>query len=613
MRLGPKIALGFACVVLITAMLGGYAYQQMGRAAAGAQRLEAAYLAEMNLAIRAERRQSAIMYAVLQWSGTGQAGWMEQVGKAQPELHQAIADLDALARRTPELADLPAAVVVLQRQEKAYAELIPETVRLQAEYLAARDSAALAGPAFEASCNAFRDRLRVLFDEELAAKAAEADLRRRMDRVYQINGIIDHGNAIRIAFWQAQARRDSNVLNGTDEHFTAITQPLGALLGSVRDPGQRQHLQAALDSSAIYHQAITEVRRLLQAGAELAQRRIEAGNGLLDAAQALSRSARDQTVAIAKASSADLGRTQHLTLAGVIAAVACAAILAGLLTVGVVRVLARIVGALGDCSTQTAAASQQVAQGAQTLANGTSNNAAVLEETNMSLEEMNMQMQQVARSSESANQAAAQARTAGERGAHAISELTTAIAAIKANADKTARIVRTIDEIAFQTNLLALNAAVEAARAGEVGKGFAVVAEEVRNLARRASEAARSTAQLIEESVHASDHGVQLSHGVSGVVEEMTGASLRVNELCSEVATGANEVAQGLSMVTASMSQMDQAIQANAAGAQENSAIGEELSAQAAALALQVRELESLIRTPRHVPPPTVAKAATPP
>ena len=100
-----------------------------------------------------------------------------------------------------------------------------------------------------------------------------------------------------------------------------------------------------------------------------------------------------------------------------------------------------------------------------------------------------------------AKELAAQARAAADVGATDMQEMTTAMADIKSASDNIAKILKTIDEIAFQTNLLALNAAVEAARAGEAGMGFAVVADEVRNLAQRAASAAKETADKIADSV----------------------------------------------------------------------------------------------------------------
>ena len=261
----------------------------------------------------------------------------------------------------------------------------------------------------------------------------------------------------------------------------------------------------------------------------------------------------------------------------------------------IVRPMAQFVADLNACSTQTASASQQVATASQSLADGSSKTAAALEETSASMEEMSSLVRGAAQNTDSAAALASEAQQTGEKGASAMGQLATAIAEIKANADQTAKIVKTIDEIAFQTNLLALNAAVEAARAGDAGKGFAVVAEEVRNLAQRAGQAARTTAELIEKSVHSAERGVNLSTSVNGLVGEMTQSSKKVTTLVGEIASSSREISTGIDQVVKAVRQMDQVTQATAANAEENSAVGEELSAQASNLADLVGDLEVMI------------------
>src|SRR5476649_2596953 len=106
----------------------------------------------------------------------------------------------------------------------------------------------------------------------------------------------------------------------------------------------------------------------------------------------------------------------------------------------------------------------------------------------------------------------------------ALGEMVTSMIEIEASSAKVAKIIKTIDEIAFQTNILALNAAVEAARAGEAGMGFAVVADEVRNLAQRSAQAAKDTAELIEESIARSQEGATTVEEVAKAIGSITGS-----------------------------------------------------------------------------------------
>ncbi len=166
---------------------------------------------------------------------------------------------------------------------------------------------------------------------------------------------------------------------------------------------------------------------------------------------------------------------------------------------------------------------------------------------------------------------------------------------IKASSDGIAKIIKTIDELAFQTNILALNAAVEAARAGESGMGFAVVADEVRSLAQRCAQAAKETAGKIEDAVQKSAKGAEISAKVARSLEEIVTKARQVDEMAGEVAAASREQSQGIEQVNTAVSQMDKVTQSNAANAEESASAAEELNAQADALKDAVAELLQLV------------------
>jgi methyl-accepting chemotaxis protein len=259
------------------------------------------------------------------------------------------------------------------------------------------------------------------------------------------------------------------------------------------------------------------------------------------------------------------------------------------------RVLGTVADQLNAGAEQTGAAAGQVASSSQSLAQGSSEQAASLEETSASLEEISGMTRRNAESAGQAKQLSNETRQAAETGVSHMAEMKTAMDAIKESSASIAKIVKTIDEIAFQTNILALNAAVEAARAGEAGAGFAVVAEEVRSLAQRSAQSAKETATKIEDSVNRSEYGAQISAKVAQSFDEIVEKARKVDELVAEIATASNEQNQGIGQVTTAVSQMDKITQANAAGAEEAASASEELNAQAEMVRESVRHLQTLV------------------
>jgi methyl-accepting chemotaxis protein len=230
---------------------------------------------------------------------------------------------------------------------------------------------------------------------------------------------------------------------------------------------------------------------------------------------------------------------------------------------------------------QVAAAADQIATGAQSAAQGASEQASTIEEVSSSLHEVTSMAKTSATSAKEAETLAEAAKQGTEHGAERMTQLASAMGKLKVSSDQTAKIVKTIDEIAFQTNLLALNAAVEAARAGDAGKGFAVVADEVRALSIRAAEAAKQTAALIEESVGHTQQGVAMTEEVQETFADIAKRASRVREVMAEMAAAAEQQMLGIGQVNVAVEQMNGVTQQAAASAEENASAAEELTSQA--------------------------------
>jgi methyl-accepting chemotaxis protein len=254
---------------------------------------------------------------------------------------------------------------------------------------------------------------------------------------------------------------------------------------------------------------------------------------------------------------------------------------------------------------QVVSAAGQVSTSSQSLSQGATEQAASLEETSASMEEMASMTRKTAENAHHAADLVSGVAQQVDESNAALTGMVTSMSAIRESSNKVAKIIKTIDEIAFQTNILALNAAVEAARAGEAGMGFAVVADEVRNLAQRSAQAAKDTAGLIEESIARSQEGNAKVEQVASAIATITTSVSQVKAIVQEVREASRQQTQGIDQVTQAISQMEKVTQTTAATAEESAAASAELNAQAEGSMAVVRALEAMVGGAAQLPAAT--------
>ena len=640
MKLGMKIGLGFVAVLALTLVLGLVAVWNMYDVTDEATILANEYAPEVVVANRVERSSFRTMYEMRAFGFTAEQRYLDAAKTNLAEVRERLGAARELADRSENLTLLGPAVDAANKAVDEYESLVNETVTVNARMDGLRLRMDQAAGAFVTGVNDFIAGQNQAMANEIVAGAGAGALNERLLKITRGNDILDLGNEVRLANWQAQAVRDPAVIQQADAQFAEIAEVIAEIRPTLRREEDIREMAAIGTAAGEYQQAVRAFVQDWQLNNQLGVRRGEVGDSVLQQARDVSVAATDGTTQIANDAATALTKASTVVVSVLIVALILGILLAWFITRMITRPIIKGVSfadaiANGDLSQQldinqkdeigqlanalnsmvnklkevvtnvqsaadnVASGSQQLSASSEEMSQGSTEQAAAAEEASSSMEQMAANIRQNAdnalQTEKIAVKSAENARTGGESVAKTVS-------AMKNIADK----ISIIEEIARQTNLLALNAAIEAARAGEHGKGFAVVAAEVRKLAERSQSAAAEISEL-------SGSSVEVAEQAGRMLEQMVPDIQRTAELVQEISAASKEQDTGAEQVNQAIQQLDQVIQQNASASEEMASTSEELSSQAEQLQDTIRffKIDSDAASSRRKP--TVAKKAAAP
>ena len=595
MKLGTKIALGFGILIFIACVLGGIAVWNMKHAGKQSSILAYEYVPEVDVASELRGAANRVMYEMRGYGFTENDAFYGQAQNEIKAVKQAIADGQVLEEKATHLEKLKGQLEVATQAVDRYERLMEETRRVVG--LLAKDRAMMDEKAgiLTNNFNAFLESQIGAFTDEIDSGASTGKLHERAKKNNLFRDLIRLTNNVRVTNFKAQALREPKVLEEAIEEFEGRGHYVSELEAITREAEDIRNLENIQKAANAYEHAMEDFLANWKTLQALGQQRDQAGGKVLEACTTTADAGLTRTDEIATQAAASLETASWIMISGLLIAVITGISVAVFITRGITKPVNRIVSELSDGADQVASASGQVSSASQSLAEGSAEQAASLEETSSSLEEMSSMTKQNAGNANEADNLMKEANQVVTKANGSMTDLITSMQEISKASEETSKIIKTIDEIAFQTNLLALNAAVEAARAGEAGAGFAVVADEVRNLAMRAADAAKNTADLIEGTVKKVKDGSDLVTSTNEAFQEVAQNATKVGELVGEISAASNEQAQGIEQVNKAVSEMDKVVQGAAANAEESASAAEEMNAQAEQMRSIVNELSAMV------------------
>ena len=593
MTLGKRISIGFGILVVITVILGSIGVVNMRTAATNSKTLSEMYVPEVDLAMNLFKIANQIRYDMRGYVYREDDASLTNAKKNFTELKNELAKAETLGKQYQLKGLLENGKMI----SKGLADYVTSAERIE-KLLIKKRSYDVTIVENAASILKYTDeyvknqekKLRLEIDE----KAPAQKLHSRAENIETMHKVIEIITHARVYGQRAQLKNDITMLEGAIQKFDSAYKLLERLKANSQTNEGLETLKEIEAAAKSYENMLKGFVVVMQEVTKEATLLVTIAADVLNAAEAVTDVGLEHVTVISKEATSSLSDASNFMIIGLIIAFIISLIIAYFIIKSIVKVVVYSVKSLSEGTAQVVSASEQISSASVSLAEGASSQASSVEEVSATIEEATASNNQNADNSREANLLAQHSNDAARQGNQQMADLMIAMEKITDSSQKIAKIIKTIDEIAFQTNLLALNAAVEAARAGEHGLGFAVVAEEVKNLAERSAGAAKEITSIIEASIDQVKVGTEVANRTKESFGEILASIKKTSDLIGEIAISAKEQAEGMNQIATAMGSVDQITQQNASASEETAAAAEELNAQALSMLESVAEIAAL-------------------